>query len=89
MGTKSPNGLGIYDMSGNVWEWCEDVYDETVYSKHGRNNPVIASGGTLRVFRGGGWGGGSGGLRVAWRDGCAAVLGSGLLGFRLVLLSGQ
>jgi formylglycine-generating enzyme required for sulfatase activity len=55
VGTKAPNDLGIYDMSGNVWEWCEDVYDEKAYEKHERNNPVITSGSSVRVFRGGSW----------------------------------
>jgi formylglycine-generating enzyme required for sulfatase activity len=53
VGTKASNGLGIYDMSGNVWEWCEDVYDENAYSKHGRNNPVMSSGSSDHVSRGG------------------------------------
>jgi formylglycine-generating enzyme required for sulfatase activity len=64
VGTKSPNGLGIFDMSGNVWEWCEDVYDRNAYSRHSKNNPLITTDSsgrattdrTERVFRGGNWG---------------------------------
>jgi len=53
--TKAPNDLGIYDMSGNVWEWCEDIYDKDAYSKHCRNNPLMLSGSHKRVVRGGSW----------------------------------
>jgi formylglycine-generating enzyme required for sulfatase activity len=55
VGLKLPNGLGIYDMSGNVWEWVSDWYDEDAYSKHKRNNPINNNSGRYRVVRGGGW----------------------------------
>lgn len=55
VGTKAPNGLGIYDMSGNVWEWCEDVYSKDAYHLHQRDNPVYMGKGFTRVSRGGGY----------------------------------
>ncbi len=53
--TKYPNELGIYDMSGNVWEWCYDWYDRDYYSSNVVNNPVGPSLGSYRVHRGGSW----------------------------------
>ena len=53
VGQKSPNELGIYDMSGNVWEWCSDLYDE--YNSSPQTNPTGASSGSNRVERGGSW----------------------------------
>ena len=64
VGTRMPNGLGIYDMSGNVWEWVEDVYSN--YGPRGKNSPVSVNT-SLRVFRGGGWNGGPGTVRTANR----------------------
>ena len=53
--TKKPNSLGIYDMSGNVWEWCNDYYNPTFYKNSPSNNPICKKIMPYRVVRGGGW----------------------------------
>jgi formylglycine-generating enzyme required for sulfatase activity len=65
VGTKAANELGIYDMSGNMAEWCSDWYGS--YSSSAETNPIGAASGTYRVFRGGGWGGNYG-CRVTYRE---------------------
>ncbi len=61
------NGLGLHDMTGNVWEWVQDVYNDKAYSSHSRNNPVNTGGGSIRVCRGGGWSAGASDARCARR----------------------
>ncbi|MBF0136893.1 MAG: formylglycine-generating enzyme family protein [Magnetococcus sp. DMHC-1] len=66
-GSREPNRLGIWDMSGNVWEWTRDSYQKDAYAHHPRNNPKVENATPYRVIRGGGWQGNANTLRCTNR----------------------
>ncbi|MGX7689501.1 formylglycine-generating enzyme family protein [Flectobacillus roseus] len=82
VGQKMPNELGIYDMSGNVFEWCSDQYG--AYSSSSQTNPTGASSGTNRVSRGGSWADYPQYSRVAFRIDFTPDYRNSNLGFRVV-----
>lgn len=81
VGQKLPNGLVIFDMSGNVWEWCWDWYGS--YSGGGQINPTGPESGSSRVLRGGCWYLNAAGCRVASRNNSSPYYGRINYGFRL------
>ena len=96
VGGKSPNDFGLYDMHGNVAEWCEDVNDWMFYEKPESRgtNPVCRSGSTYRVYRGGAYRDGWFQSRASSRAQADPVkgrtsVGEGSLGFRPVLMLGE
>lgn len=83
-GSKNPNELGIYDMSGNVWEWCEDWYCKQ-YVEEDRKNPKGAVQGTKRVIRGGSYSNWDEDGRVSNRDHTSPNSKDNNVGFRVVM----
>jgi formylglycine-generating enzyme required for sulfatase activity len=83
VGTKLPNELGIYDMSGNVYEWVSDWYGE--YNSSAQTNPKGPSTGSSRVLRGGSWYFAAWNCRVSFRNSGNPGISNNYIGFRLVL----
>ena len=85
VGSYAPNAWGLYDMHGNVWVWCLDIFANDITALNGAVNTVS---GTDRVFRGGSWLNGAESCRPACRSGGAASARAYNLGFRLVCTAG-
>jgi formylglycine-generating enzyme required for sulfatase activity len=82
VGEKKPNAWGLYDMHGNVWEWCQDRYGD--YPSGSATDPTGATSDLYRVYRGGGWGNRARSCRSAYRSGNAPEDRDFLLGFRVL-----
>jgi formylglycine-generating enzyme required for sulfatase activity len=83
VGTKKPNSLGLYDMTGNVWEWCSDYLG--AYPSTPQLNPKGASTSSRRVNRGGGWMSRIKGSNLTLRNGFAPDSSNSIFGFRLAM----
>lgn len=86
VGQKAPNGLGIYDMSGNVWEWCLYIEGVRSYARHTKNNPVILEKASKhRIVRGGHFDGYSRQVRCSQRSGYMPGVRNFVIGFRVAM----
>ena len=85
MGEKDSNAWGLYDMHGNVWEWCWDWYSSGYYGTRPEpdSDPTGASSGSRRVLRGGSWYGSARDCRSASRDWGGPGIRFSMLGFRV------
>ncbi|NVN90557.1 MAG: SUMF1/EgtB/PvdO family nonheme iron enzyme [Desulfuromonadales bacterium] len=89
VGARKPNDLGLYDMSGNVWEWVCDRYDRDYYRQSASHNPKGDPFGINRIMRGGAAAENQGFLRTSYRDYVAPDIRGDLFGLRLVLQAGR
>jgi formylglycine-generating enzyme required for sulfatase activity len=90
VGTKAPNELGVYDMNGNVYDWCSDKYENDYRSRSPQNNPLgTLSGSNFRVMRGGSYSNDAKGCNVTYRTASNPDGRGELVGFRLALVPWQ
>ncbi|MBI5647643.1 MAG: SUMF1/EgtB/PvdO family nonheme iron enzyme [Ignavibacteriae bacterium] len=82
--SKLPNAYGLYDMSGNLWEWCHDWYDETYYTANPATDPTGPAAGSWHTLRGGSWGNDAAALRAAQRTFSVPDYVYYFIGFRTV-----
>src|SRR5205085_3640525 len=74
VGQKQPNSFGLYDMHGNVWEWCEDYYHSSYVGAPTDGSAWLSGDSSYRVLRGGSWSSDGDKLRSALRDWIAPVI---------------
>jgi formylglycine-generating enzyme required for sulfatase activity len=89
VGSYGPNAFGLYDMHGNVWEWCSDWYGERYYAESPAEDPAGPKAGDSRVLRGGCWYWHGSDCRSAYRSPVSPDYRNYCVGFRVALAWGR